>query len=116
MDKAMETKRISSPAKCGLLVSLRIFPFLLCAGVIWKLTLLEGFPFCGYIGFCPIPRARSSGHESWYSPCNKMKVLLPNVGNMLICVAWRLMEVNMARRARVLGKSREDVSCLIEGT
>lgn len=73
-----------------------------------------------YIGFCLISRARSSGHESWCSPCNKMKVLLPNVGNMLVCVAWRCsasaMEVHLARRARVLGESREDVSRLIEGT
>lgn len=49
-----------------------------------------------------------------------MKGLLPNVGNMLVCVAWRCsasaMEVHLARRARVLGEIREDVSCLIEET
>lgn len=74
----------------------------------------------GYIGFCPVSRARSFEHESWCSPCNKMKGLLPNVGNMLVCVAWKCsasaMEVHLARRARVLGETREDVSCLIDET
>lgn len=51
MAEAMETKRNFSPAKCGLLVSLGIFPFLLCAGVIWKLTLLEGFPLVDILAF-----------------------------------------------------------------
>ncbi|OJZ80831.1 hypothetical protein ASPFODRAFT_392586 [Aspergillus luchuensis CBS 106.47] len=49
-----------------------------------------------------------------------MKVLLPSVGNMLVCVARRCsasaMEAHLAWRARVLGESREDVSCLIEET
>lgn len=51
MDKAMGTKRISSPAKCGLLVSLGICPLLSCAGVTWKLTLPEGFPLVDILAF-----------------------------------------------------------------
>lgn len=120
MAEVMGGKRISSPAECGLLVSLGIFPFIIMRMSNMEANLAGRISLRGYIGFCPISRARSFGQESWCSPCNKTFILLPSVGNMLVCVAWRCsasaMEVHLARRARVLGESREDVSCLMEET